>query len=175
VHEEYDLLFFFGASASCSPVVSNTSFRKEEESLFFLFFKRFSTKLLSAIATELLSASGGDSSIEAVVIDISHSGTQLLLPASGTGILWKNLKTDMATYESGQNKQEKVILRTKSPLFGLQRTHTSPLSNPPFRDPIFALCAPLWRCTFCQVNNPTQHTTKKWQRQRQKSPRLKKT
>ena len=81
----------------------------------------------------------------------------------------------MATYERGQNKQEKVILRTKSPLSGLQRTHTSPLSSPPFRDPIFALCAPLWRCTFCQVNNPTQHTTKKCQRQRQKSPRLKKT
>ncbi len=56
----------------------------------------------------------------------------------------------------GQNTQEKLILPIKSPLFGLQRTHTFPISNPPFRDPICAQCTPLWRCTLCQVNKPTQ-------------------
>jgi len=82
VHEEYDLLFFLGATAICNPVVSNTSAMKDEESLFLLFGKLFSTKLLS---TKLLSAMGGVSSVVVVVIDVSESATLLLLPASGTG------------------------------------------------------------------------------------------
>ncbi len=65
-------------------------------------------------------------------------------------------KITQNTGEMGQNTQAKVMLQTKSPLFGLQRSHTSPLSTPPVRAPIFAPCAPLWRCTFCQDNNPTQ-------------------
>ena len=97
VHEEYDLLFFLGATAICNPVVSNTSAMKDEESLFLLFSKLFSTKLLS---TKLLSAIGGVSSIEVVVIDVSQSATLLLLPASGTGILLKYLMSDIATWES---------------------------------------------------------------------------
>jgi hypothetical protein len=44
---------------------------KDEESLFLLFSKLFSTKLLSTklLSTKLLSAIGGVSSVEVVVID----------------------------------------------------------------------------------------------------------
>jgi hypothetical protein len=102
VHEEYDLLFFLGATAICNPVVLNTSSMKDEESLFLLFGKLFSTKLLSTklLSTKLLSAIGGVSSVVVVVIDVSESATQLLLPASGTGSLLKKLMSDIATWIS---------------------------------------------------------------------------
>ena len=50
-------------------------------------------------------------------------------------------------------RTQKVILRIKHPLFGLQHPPTSPLSIPPPTHPNFTLCAPQQRCTLHQDNN----------------------
>ena len=74
-----------------------------------------------------------------------------LQPMKGAKTNKKNLSSEPNPLSLAYNVLTRLLFRT-----------------PPFRDPIFALRAPLWRCTFCQFNNPTQHTAKKCQRKRQK-------
>ncbi len=64
----------------------------------------------------------------------------------------------------GQNTQAKVILPTNSPLFGLQRSHTSPLSYPPLPRPYLRTMCPAVAVHILPRQQP--HTAKMCQRPR---------